>query len=204
MNSRENVIVAVTGASGSLYAMRTIRALLLQNVHVHLIFSDYAKVVINEEYPADLNFSKPVLPQIRSLFKLPDNLGEITEYPLKNQAAAISSGSFPVRGMVVVPCSMKTLSGIAHGFSTNLIERAADVNLKERRKLIVVARETPLSLIHLKNMTAVTEAGGIILPAMPAFYQKPKSFDDLGDFIAGRILSLLGYEQNLFEKWTGE
>lgn len=200
----ENVIVAVTGASGSVYAIRTIRALLLENVHVHLIFSDYAKVVINEEYSEKLNFSQPVFPQFQSMFHLPENSGMITEYPLKNQAAAISSGSFPVKGMVIVPCSMKTLSGIAHGFSTNLIERSADVNLKERRKVIVVARETPLNLIHLKNMTSVTEAGGIILPAMPAFYQKPKSFDDLGDFIAGRILSLLGYDQQLFQKWTGE
>lgn len=201
---RENVVVAITGASGSLYAMRIIRALLLQDVHIHLVLSDYAKVVINEEYLSGLNFSMPLSGQIRSLFQLNADCGEMTEYPLKNQAAAISSGSFQSRGMIVVPCSMKTLAGIANGFSSNLIERAADVMLKERRPLIVVARETPLSLIHLRNMTSLTESGGIILPAMPAFYQQPKNFDDLGDFIAGRALSLLGYDHQLFTTWTGK
>ncbi|MCA0445453.1 MAG: UbiX family flavin prenyltransferase [Bacteroidetes bacterium] len=203
LSLRDQIIVAVTGASGSLYALRTIRAMLLMDLHIHLVLSDYARVVINEEVDLNLDFKSPLLPQFRKLYAIPDGKGELTDYPLKNQAAAIASGSFTVKGMVVVPCSMKTLSGIAHGFSSNLIERSADVQLKERRKLILVARETPLSLIHLKNMTAVTEAGGIILPAMPAFYQKPKTFDDLGDFMAGRILSLLGYDQNLFAKWEG-
>ena len=201
---QDNVVVAVTGASGSLYALRTIRALLIQNVHVHLILSDYAKVVINEEYQIDFNFSLPLLGQIKKLFGLDDENGRMTEYSLKNQAAAISSGSFKTKGMIVVPCSMKTLSGIANGFSSNLIERSADVMLKERRPLIVVARETPLSLIHLENMTNLTKAGGIILPAMPAFYQHPKTLDDLGDFIAGRALSLLGYDHSLFTTWTGK
>lgn len=201
---QDNVVVALTGASGSLYALRTIRALLIQNVHIHLVLSDYAKVVINEEYPANLNFSIPLLGQIRNLFGLSDDQGSMTEYAFRNQAAAISSGSFKTKGMIIVPCSMKTLSGIANGFSTNLIERSADVMLKERRPLIVVARETPLSLIHLENMTNLTKAGGIILPAMPAFYQQPKSFDDLGDFIAGRALSLLGYDHQLFQTWTGK
>lgn len=203
LSQRDQIIVAVTGASGSLYALRTIRAMLLMDLHIHLVLSDYARVVINEEVDLNLDFKSPLLPQFRKLYAIPDGKGELTDYPLKNQAAAIASGSFTVKGMVVVPCSMKTLAGIAHGFSSNLIERSADVQLKERRKLILVARETPLSLIHLKNMTAVTEAGGIILPAMPAFYQKPKTFDDLGDFMAGRILSLLGYDQNLFPKWEG-
>jgi len=203
LSQRDQIIVAVTGASGSLYALRTIRAMLLMDLHIHLVLSDYARVVINEEVDLNLDFKSPILPQFRKLYSIPEGKGELTDYPLKNQAAAIASGSFTVKGMVVVPCSMKTLAGIAHGFSSNLIERSADVQLKERRKLILVARETPLSLIHLKNMTAVTEAGGIILPAMPAFYQKPKTFDDLGDFMAGRILSLLGYDQNLFPKWEG-
>lgn len=203
MQNRDHVIVAVTGASGSIYALRTIRALLLTDIHIHLILSDYARVVINEELDTGLDFRAPVLPQIRSLYTLPDTFGDMTEYPLKNQAAAIASGSFPVKGMVVVPCSMKTLAGIAHGYSGNLIERAADVQMKERRTLVLVARETPLSLVHLRNMTAVTESGGIILPAMPAFYQKPATFDDLGDFIAGRLLSLFGYSHSLFQQWKG-
>jgi 4-hydroxy-3-polyprenylbenzoate decarboxylase len=103
--------------------------------------------------------------------------------------------------MIVVPCTTKTLSGIAHGASTTLIERAADVCLKERRPVILVLREAPLSLVHLRNATAATEAGAVILPASPAFYQKPKTFDDLGDFIAGRVLGLLGIDQDLFPAW---
>lgn len=203
MSTQLNIIVAITGASGSIYAIRTLRALLLQNIHVHLILSDFAKVVMNEETESEFNFQDSFDLQLKKKYNLPTDVGKITEYPLKNQAAAIASGSFPIHGMVVVPCSMKTLSGIAHGFSSNLIERAADVTLKEKRPLILVARETPLSLIHLKNMTAVTEAGGVILPAMPAFYQHPKTFDDLGDFIAGRALSLLGFSHHLFPHWKG-
>jgi polyprenyl P-hydroxybenzoate/phenylacrylic acid decarboxylase-like protein len=106
--------------------------------------------------------------------------------------------------MVVVPCSMKTLAGIAHGLSRNLIERSADVTLKERRPLIVVPRETPMSLIHLRNMVLATEAGAVMVPAMPAFYQMPESFDDLADFIVGRILSLLGVEHELYPAWEGQ
>jgi 4-hydroxy-3-polyprenylbenzoate decarboxylase len=105
--------------------------------------------------------------------------------------------------MIVVPCTAKTLAGITHGYATNLIERAADVILKERRPLVLVLREAPYSLIHLRNMTAVTEAGATILPASPAFYQRPESFDDLGDFIAQRALSLVGIEVELFERWKG-
>lgn len=201
---RDNVIVAITGASGSLYAIRTIRALLLLDIHVHLVLSDYAKVVINEELDFKIDFSNNLLDQFNEMYNSDNLLGSITEYPIKNQAAAISSGSFKTKGMVIVPCSMKTLSGIANGFSTNLIERSADVVLKERRPLVAVVREAPLSLIHLKNMTKLTESGGIILPAMPAFYQKPKTFDDLADFIAGRALSLLGYDHNLFQSWSGK
>ncbi|NUQ81612.1 MAG: UbiX family flavin prenyltransferase [Bacteroidetes bacterium] len=200
---RDSVIVAVTGASGSIYAMRMIRALLMKDFHVHLVLSDYARVVINEEMGTSFDFRQPMGEQIRQLYAIPDHLGQITEYAVKNQAAAIASGSFTIRGMVVIPCSMKTLAGIANGFSSNLIERAADVTLKERRRLIVVPRETPLNLIHLKAMTALTEAGGIVLPAMPAFYQQPKTIDDLADFIAGRVLSLLGEEQSLYPGWKG-
>ena len=129
--------------------------------------------------------------------------GELCEYTVGDQASMIASGSAEIDGMVIVPCSVKTLSGVARASAENLIERAADVTLKERRPLILVVRETPLNLIHLRNMTAATEAGAIILPAMPAFYQQPQTFDDLGDFIAGRICSLLGIEHELFTRWSG-
>ena len=105
--------------------------------------------------------------------------------------------------MIVVPCTMKTLAGIAHGMARNLIERAADVVLKERRRLVVVPREAPYSLVHLRNMVAVTEAGGVVLPASPGFYQRPSTFDDLGDYVAARALSLCGVESSLFPGWEG-
>ena len=129
--------------------------------------------------------------------------GSLEEHSVNDLTRSIASGSSPVGGMIVVPCSAKTLSGIAHGSSSNLIERSADVVLKERQPLVLVVRETPLNLIQLRNMVAVAEAGAVVLPAMPAFYQKPKSFDDLGDFIAGRALSLLGLDHELFEPWMG-
>ncbi len=118
-------------------------------------------------------------------------------------AATIASGSVRLDGMVVVPCSVKTLSSIARGAASSLIERAADVSLKERRPLVLVVRETPLNLIQLRNMTAAAEAGAVILPAMPAFYQQPQTFEDLGDFIAGRICSVLGIDHQLFSAWEG-
>ena len=118
-------------------------------------------------------------------------------------AAPIASGSYPVAGMAVIPCSTGTLARIAHGISSGLLERAADVCLKERRRLILVPRETPLSLIHIRNMAAVTEAGAIVLPAMPGFYHHPKSVQDLVDFIAGRVLAHLGVEASFLKKWTG-
>ena len=130
--------------------------------------------------------------------------GELTEYKIGDLAAPIASGSVIVDGMVVIPCSMKSLSAITHGTSSTLIERAADVTLKEARPLILVPRETPLNRIHLRNMLAVSEAGAHIVPAMPAFYQKPKTFDDIADFIAGRVLNLLGIEQKLFAPWRAE
>ena len=129
--------------------------------------------------------------------------GTLEEHNVNDLTRAISSGSAPCDGMVVVPCSAKTLSSIAHGTSSNLIERTADVTLKERRPLVLVVRETPMNLIQLRNMVSVAEAGAAVLPAMPAFYQKPKTFEDLGDFIAGRALGLLGLDHELFSRWTG-
>jgi flavin prenyltransferase len=122
----------------------------------------------------------------------------------RNLGATLASGSHRCQAMVVVPCSMKTLAGVAHGLSRNLIERAADVMLKERRRLVLVPRETPMSLPELRNMVACAEAGAMILPAMPAFYQQPKTIDDLAAFMAGKILNALGFDQQLFPPWTGE
>jgi len=129
--------------------------------------------------------------------------GSYTILSNKDLGATIASGSHDCRGMVIVPCSMKTLAGVAHGLSRNLVERAADVMLKEQRRLVIVPREAPMSLPQLKNMVLCAEAGAMILPAMPAFYQMPKTLDDLADFMAGKIISALGFDQNLYSKWEG-
>ncbi len=198
--SRKKLIVGITGASGAIYALHTIKALLTKGVEVHLIVSDYGAYVIESETDFQLKRGS-----IRDSFKDKYGegvlLGDIIRYNNKDLAASISSGSFKTDGMVIVPCSMKTLAGVAQGVAGNLIERAADVTLKEGRKLVLVPRETPLNRIHLKNMLAAAEAGANVLPAMPAFYQKPKTIEELADFIAGRILALFDIQAELFEPW---
>ncbi len=130
--------------------------------------------------------------------------GEVNIHSNRDLGATLASGSHACAGMAIVPCSMKTLAAVAHGLSRNLIERAADVMLKEHRRLVIVPRETPMSLPQLRNMVLCAEAGAIILPAMPAFYQLPKTLDDLADFMAGKILSALGFEHDLYPEWTGQ
>ncbi len=130
--------------------------------------------------------------------------GAFTLHSNRDLGATIASGSQGCTAMVVVPCSMKTLAGIAHGLSRNLVERAADVMLKEHRPLVIVPRETPMSLPALRNMVLCAEAGAVVLPAMPAFYQLPKTLDDLADFMAGKILSAVGFEHQLYPAWTGQ
>ena len=200
--SRKRVIVGVTGASGAIYAGRLLRALLVGGHEVHLVLSKYGRYLLVEE----LGF-RPDKESLREflarLYGEQTEAGELCEYSAGDLAATIASGSVSLDGMAVVPCSVKTLSSIARGASASLIERAADVSLKEQRPLVLVVRETPLNLIQLRNMTAVAEAGAVILPAMPAFYQKPQTFDDLGDFIAGRICNMLKIEHQLFPAWQG-
>ena len=200
--SGRQVIVGVTGASGALYAGRLLRGLLVMGHTVHLVLSKYGRYLLHEE----LDFRpdrESVLQFLVRLYGEEVLQGELREYGINDLACTLASGSVPADGMVVVPCSVKTLSGIARGASGNLIERAADVALKERRPLVLVPRETPLNLIQLRNLTAAAEAGATIVPAMPAFYQKPRTFDDLGDFIAGRVCNLLNIEHDLFPSWPG-
>ena len=200
--SGRQVIVGVTGASGALYAGRLLRALLVLGHTVHLVLSRYGRLLLHEE----LGFrpdKESVLQFLERLYGREVLRGDLREYGFNDLACTLASGSVPVDGMVVVPCSAKTLSGIARGAAGNLIERAADVTLKECRPLVLVPRETPLNLIQLRNLATVAEAGGIIVPAMPAFYQKPRNFDDLGDFIAGRVCNLLKIEHDLFPSWPG-
>lgn len=193
------ITVAVTGASGTLYAIRLLRYLMMSDAEVDFIISQAGKITFQvetgEEYgPGGMaSFMKK---------RFPDLKGRLREYPVDSISAPAASGSVERRAMVVVPCSMKTMSALAHGGSTNLIERAADVCLKERYPLVVVPRETPMNSIQIENMLKLSQAGAMIVPAMPAFYQQPKTLDDLGDFMAGRILNLLGFrDHGLFDSW---
>ena len=200
--SGKQIVVGITGASGALYAGRLLRTLLIGGHQVHLVLSKYGRYLLVEE----LGF-RPDKESLRAFITRcyggETQAGELCEYNAGDLSAPIASGSVLIDGMVVVPCSAKTLSSIARGASASLMERAADVSLKEQRPLVLVVRETPLNLIQLRNMTAAAEAGAVILPAMPAFYQKPQTFDDLGDFIAGRICNVLRIEHQLFPPWPG-
>jgi 4-hydroxy-3-polyprenylbenzoate decarboxylase len=198
-----SIAVGITGASGAIYATRTVAALLSRGLHVELVVSDYGRRLLRDELgeAASLDRLKAFLAE---KYGAPVSAGTVTVHNNRDLGATIASGSHGCSGMVIVPCSMKTLAGVAHGLSRNLIERAADVMLKERRTLVLVPRETPMSLPQLKNMVLCAEAGAMILPAMPAFYQLPKTLDDLADFMAGKILSSLGFEHDLYPQWTGQ
>lgn len=182
------LVIGISGASGVIYGIRLLQVLKGLNVETHLIMTNAAKETIRLE--TDYQIS-----DVESLATKSYNINDI--------AAPMSSGSFKFDGMVIVPCSMKTLAGIATGYTSNLLLRAADVALKERRPLILVLRETPLTVIHIRNMLMVAKAGGIILPAMPGFYHNPKTLQDIIDFVVGKILDQLGLEHNLYERWQG-
>jgi 4-hydroxy-3-polyprenylbenzoate decarboxylase len=197
------VAIAITGASGALYATRTVAALLERGVHVELIVSDYGRRLLRDELGENAAVDR-LLPFLIGKYGEGVAAGTVTMHSNRDLGATIASGSHGCSGMAIVPCSMKTLAAVAHGLSRNLIERAADVMLKEQRRLVIVPRETPMSLPQLRNMVLCAEAGAMILPAMPAFYQQPKTLDDLADFMAGKILSALGFEHELYPPWTGQ
>ena len=202
-DDRPSVAIGVTGASGALYAVRTLAALVERGIHVELVVSDYGRRLLRDVLgeAASVDHLGPFLAERYGVRVDP---GAFDVHSNRDLGATIASGSHRCSGMAIVPCSMKTLAAIAHGLSRNLIERAADVMLKERRRLVIVPRETPMSLPQLRNMVLCAEAGAMILPAMPAFYQQPKSLDDLADFMAGKILSALGFEHELYPAWTGQ
>jgi 4-hydroxy-3-polyprenylbenzoate decarboxylase len=209
-------IIAITGASGSAYARRLVELLIKKGHDVLLTISNAGQIVLQEELgwkvagnPVQiaeqlmryLGFAElPTLPHVHNGKKI---TGKLTYYDPQNIGAPIASGSVPTKAMIIIPCSMGTISGIACGASSNLIERAADVVLKERRPLIVVPRETPLNAIHLRNLLTLAELGVHVVPAMPAFYHRPEKIQDLIDFMVGRILNLLEIEHNLFQRWPG-
>jgi 4-hydroxy-3-polyprenylbenzoate decarboxylase len=196
------LIVGVTGASGALYAVRTIAALLERGCRLDVVFSDFGRRLLIDELGPDAKVER-LLELLVERYGEGVRQGSFTVHSNRDLGASIASGSHDAQGMVIVPCSMKTLAGVALGLSRSLIERAADVMLKEKRRLVIVPRETPMSLPELRNMVACAEAGAMVLPAMPAFYQGPKTLDDLADFIAGKILSGLGFDQRLYPPWKG-
>ncbi len=196
------IAVGITGASGAVYAVRTVAALLERGCRVEVVVSEFGRRLLRDELGQEAAvdaFEK----YLRDRYGAGVDQGSLLLHPNKNVGATIASGSYHCSAMVIIPCSMKTLAGVANGLSRNLIERAADVALKERRRLVVVPRETPMSLPQLKNLVLCAEAGAVVLPAMPAFYQHPRSLDDLADFMAGKVLSALELEHELYPAWAG-
>ncbi len=196
--SRHPVVLAITGASGAPYAVRLLQQLVAQRIPTWLIVSGHGYRLLETES------------DIGSLEALRTAVGKaafdecVTVFDDNDRGAAPASGSARSSGMVVCPCSMGTVSAIAHGTSRSLVERAADVALKERRTLLLVPREMPLSLVHLENLTAATRAGAVVIPASPGFYHRPASIDDLVDFVVARILDHLSVEHTLGRRWGGE
>ena len=197
---RDSIAVAITGASGALYATRTLAALLERRCHIELIVTEYGRRLLRDELGETAAVEK-LGEYLAARYGEGVHRGTFTLYSNRDLGAKIASGSQDCRAMVIIPCSMKTLAGIAHGLSRTLTERAADVMLKERRALVIVPRETPMSLPQLRNMVLCAEAGALVMPAMPAFYQMPKTLDDLADFMAGKILSAIGFPHDLYPRW---
>lgn len=187
--SKRRLVIGVTGATGSLYAVRMMQTLRERatDVETHLIVS--AAGVLNIKHELDLDR--------HDVYKMADHV-----HSIRDVGATLASGAFSTAGMVIVPCSMRTSAAVAMGLSDNLITRAADVTLKERRRLVMVVRETPFNLAHLRNMTSVTEMGGIVFPPLPAFYHRPKSIDEMVDHTVSRILEMVGIDVQ-GQRWEG-
>jgi 4-hydroxy-3-polyprenylbenzoate decarboxylase len=197
--------VALSGASGAPYALRLLEVLLDTPHEIKLVVSPAAEKIMRIECGVDLAGSAvEKYDKIRRAIRVGQREIALEIFDHRDLAAPISSGSFPVAGMAIVPCSTGTIGRIANGISTDLISRAADVCLKERRKLVLVPRETPLSEIHLRNMLRLSRAGAVVLPAAPGFYHRPKEIADLVDMVVSRILDQLGVENKLFKRWKGE
>jgi len=185
----DKIVIGFSGASGIIYGIRLIEVLHSMSIETYLIISEWAKKNIEIETDKTLEYVKSLSSVNYDNFRLD---------------ASVSSGSFLHNGMVIVPCSMKSLSSIANGYDDTLISRAASVTLKESRKLIIVPRETPLSRIHLENMIKLQQAGAIILPAMPGFYHRPSTIEEIVDHLVGKILDQLNIEHDLFKRWKDQ
>lgn len=194
----DDLVLAMTGASGAPYGVRLLEVLLAAGRTVHLVLSPAAAQVLFQEMDRRVDLEHFRLADL--LENVPDT-GRVLYHDHRNFMAGIASGTFPTGGMVICPCSSGTAAAIAHGLSQNLIHRAADVHLKEKRKLVLVPREAPLSIVQLRNLTICAEVGAVVLPASPGFYTKPQSLNDAIDFIVGRICDQLGVEHQLFRRW---
>lgn len=183
------IVVGISGSSGAIYGIRLLQALQQLGVESHLVLSETAGRTIAYETDWTVERVQALATRV---------------YDVADVASAVSSGSFVTAGMAVVPCSIKTLSGIANSYNENLLTRAADVCLKERRKLVLAVRETPLHLGHLRLMAAATEAGAVILPPVPAFYHRPKTLDDVINQSVGKVLDQFGLDAGLFKRWSGD
>jgi 4-hydroxy-3-polyprenylbenzoate decarboxylase len=195
---RKEYVVGMTGASGAVYAIRLVQELVKAGHRVHLLLSESVWQVFTLEMGWKVEHGDTAA--IPKLFSLPEN-ADLHIHGNRDYGAPVASGSHLTAGMVVIPCSMGTLSAIANGASDNLLERAADTHLKEGRPLILVPRETPFNKIHLKNMLAAAEAGARIVPAMPGFYHRPETMEDLIDFVVGKVLDAMHVEHALFRRW---
>lgn len=182
------LVIGITGASGAIFGVRSLEALKSLDVETHLVMSQWARATITHETP----YSPDQVEALASIV-----------HHENNQGASVSSGSFKTDGMLIAPCSMKTLAAIRAGFGDTLVCRAADVTLKERRRLVLLVRESPFSEIHLENMLALTRMGSVIFPAMPAFYNRPKTIDDMVNHIVGRLLDQFGLEMPGISRWRG-
>ena len=189
MSNPKRLVIAITGATGVVYGVSLLRMLhALPDIETHLLISEAGVLNLHQE----LDMKRK---DVEAFAHVVHNVRDV--------GASIASGSFQSDGMIIAPCSMKTLAAVAHGLSDNLITRAADVNLKERRRLVLMVRETPFNLAHLRNMTAVTEMGGIIFPPLPGFYHRPQSIAEMVEHTAGRVLDLFGIRHQLTPRWNG-
>ena len=195
MARRKRIIVAITGASGATYARRLVSCMVDSDVDVHLIVSTWGKRLLHDELG---------ITRIDAESLIGRESDRLMVHPYQDVGDALASGSFPIDAMIVCPCSSNTLGEIASGVGNSLVTRAAAVTLKEARRLVVVLREMPLSPIDLRNMLRLSEAGAIICPANPGFYMMPKTIDDLIDFVAGKVLDLVGVAHQLNTRWTGQ
>lgn len=203
MDNNKRWILGISGATGAAYGIRLLEVLNQKDYEVDLIISEAGRIVIREETGIQLSGeSKTSLKTLQE--KLDINPGTVRIFRNDDFETPPASGSNPVEGMIIAPCTMGTLAGVAHGYANNLMRRSADVMIKHRRPLILLARETPFSSIHLENMLKLSRLGVVILPPIPAFYQKPETIEDMVDFVVGRVLDVMGIDHGLYRRWKDE